>query len=117
MVFNHPRCVTALVANGAKQDTRSWLGGESPLDIAKLRSNVELQRALSAEANQKAPPEVTLSDKALALAAPPQSLHQSQPTIEPVHQPLALSYPRLPPAPETDESRRPEPLTTSTNTI
>jgi hypothetical protein len=116
VVFNQPACAKVLVAHGAKQDTRSWLGGEMPLDIAKLRSNVELQRALTQTSNASKvdPPKPftqTIEPKVLT------PLLQQQQSVAAAELPVAFSYPRRAPAPEVDETRTPEPLSTGTNSV
>lgn len=116
VVFNQPACAKVLVAHGAKQETRSWLGGESPLDIAKLRSNVELQRALANKADLEAIEPPKPLSQALASITPNAIPSQQQSsTVAPVSPPLAFSYPRRAPAAEVDETRRPEPLESASN--
>lgn len=119
VVFNQPHCTKVLMEHGARHDTRSWLGGESPLEIAKLRSNVELQRAL-ASAPVGTPTRLTMAasapcQPAAASAVSAENLLQSK--AAPVETPLALSFPRRAPAPEIDESHRPEALVTGANNI
>lgn len=109
--FGHLACVSFLLQRGASTEVRSSLGGECPMDIAKMRSNIELQRLLS-----QSPPQSPIQAKVggkrpVAPAAQPSPQPIAAAVALPdVIAPVALSFNRKAPAPEIDETIRPEPL-------
>jgi hypothetical protein len=126
VVFNQPGCAKVLVQHGASTEARSWLGGESPADIAKLRSNVELQRALATpllQLTQRQDSSSSVGARSASPSSPTMSTNQSGqlpntvPVVRPSEVPIAMSLPRRPPAPEVDESQRREPLISGSNVV
>mmetsp|Transcript_888 Transcript_888/g.968 ORF Transcript_888/g.968 Transcript_888/m.968 type:complete len:105 (-) Transcript_888:276-590(-) len=98
------------MARGANPEIRCLLGGESSMDVAKMRSSIPLQKALQEPLSNSPIPSPNKNSNPVVVeaerSAPPQASKEKtsgQVTV-------AISFPRKPPAPETDESRRPEPL-------
>lgn len=114
VVFNHIECARVLLQFGASLDICSWLGGEGPQDIAKLRSNVGMQRIFQQ-------PSTTTITQQQQVAVAAQTSNNVVPSASPsldreqeVHvTPLAMSRPRAAPAPEYDETSRREVLSSN----
>ena len=108
-------CCKLLVARGASVDVESSLGGETPLDIAKMRTLLELQKVLvqakdgpsspskSSEANK--PQQINLFARP-ALEAPIAAARADEEVADEVALPVAMSMPRRAPVPEVDDTRR-----------
>jgi ankyrin repeat protein len=126
-IFNRVDAFRVLVKRGADTTVESSLGGETVGDIAKLRSNVELQKILASKdtlTSNSASPAVSPNKRSpnpRGQLYPAVTTHEysggahRSPNIETVDAvpPAALSFKRHAPVPEYDESRRPPPLVRS----
>ena len=108
-----------LVARGASVDIQSSLGGETPLDIAKMRTLLELQKIFTqakdgvssptkGSGETVAVPKAGINIFARPAAAPVADRakqDEDEAADEPIL-PVAMSMPRRAPVPEVDEERR-----------
>ena len=120
---SHVACCRTLIQRGASIDIEAdFLGGETPLDIAKLRSSTELQRILNLAKVVKPDVAPTLDGVPSLLAAPAAMVVKSAAVVDAVrtayrvqHEedyvaPTAMTAPRRAPAAEMDELRIHKPL-------
>lgn len=113
--FQHFDAARVLIEHGADPGVRCNLGGENCMDVAKLRSNISLQRLLNVDHQQTTSPTKAKFEEQLHVPASEPTPQSSLTDLGAHQQPslLANSYPQRAPPPEQDESRRPEPLSTN----
>ncbi len=117
-------CCRLLVARGASTSIESTLGGESPLDIAKMRTLLELQKLfLQARDGVTSPlkPPAAPKPGGVNIFSVPAADAAKRPLEEEVQEsadeaalPVAMSMPRRVPQAEMDEVRRNAPAPRAT---